>query len=365
MKTTIEVRQSEIRNPVITEQHDNFGAKIFSPRLRSTALALGMLSAALGVTGCGGAVQRSSKDAEETSFIDQDPEIEKQTKKIWGEQEPRKLGTITDQVITSRGLKVNANPTEWYGHGFIIGSPINSGDVGLWFKTYELHINQGYFPDDLSYIGSDVHLSIDERDGQIFGDFKKVEKENHQQFVFEYVRKHPLNPEIEDSTLFLQNIYTLDAFRNRMNVGNLPLGVTAKFSRSGSIGTKTKVGRIVDIERNGQLGDFATLEINMSGLSSSGGEKLVSLAILDEDVAKWCEKALPLGRDVEVDVSEDFIEMWQPSRMFVNGIRFKNAIVKSGKPSVPPSGEQYEAWRDRLLKDPVFLEAVRKAKVSR
>lgn len=270
---------------------------------------------------------------------------------------------ITDEIATSDGSRVNPNPNGTYGHGYIVGSPINSGYIGPIYQTYELHINQGYFPDDLSYIGSDVHLSIDERDQEIFERFQGVEKESHQQYVFEYSRKHPLNPEIEDSSIFLQNVYPLGEFLEHLDVKDLPKEIRSEQPWAGSSGIKTKVGRIVDIERYGQLGDFCILEINMSGLSGAqGGEKVVKLTVVDEDIAAWCEKAMALGRDVEIDVAQDFWEVWEPSSMVVTGIRFKDTAPRTAGPTHQQhelTDEQYEFVRERLSRDPVFIESIK------
>ncbi len=332
--------------------HSGFGSK-----LRAIgALTLSAIPALFAVSACEPAQQADPFGGATANRLDQDRNSSRGSKSIESVK-------ITNEIAVSDGGRVAPNSSGYYGHGYIIGSPINSGDTGFWFPTYELHINQGYFPDDLSYIGSDVHLSIDQRDQDAFENFRNVEQESHQQFVFEYIRKNPLNPEIEDSHLFLQNVYPLGDFVQNLDVQTLPSGIKADMPWIGSSGTKTKVGRIVDIERYGQLGDFCILELNMSGLSNGtgGGEKLVHLTIVDEDIAAWCEKAIALGRDVEVDVAQDAWEVWEPSDMIVTGIKFKDTDTKDMVlKSAGVTEQQYERIREQLSKDPVFIEAMRK-----
>lgn len=265
-----------------------------------------------------------------------------------------------DQVITSSGAGVSANSKGQYGHGFIVGSPINSGYTGLFYKTYELHINQGRFSDDQSYIGANVHISIDNRNVELFEKFRSIEHLNHELFVFEYTEKFWMNPEAEDTHYFLEAIYTIDEFVEKMKSNNLPKGIIARTPYPGSAGTNKKMGRIVDVQRFGALGDFCAVEINTGGLSGSGrGESLMTLSVVDEDICRWIERAIGLGQEVEVDVSRDAWEAWQPSAGFVTGIKFKEGSSEGSVSKLeasPLSDAQYNELKQRLLNDPAFLQ---------
>jgi hypothetical protein len=116
--------------------------------------------------------------------------------------------SVLNAKITTSGETVRPNSKGYTGHGFIVGSPVNSGETGWWFKTYEVHVNQGRFPDDQTYIGDTVSLSIDGKNKELFDKFRAIENRNHDLFVFEYVYKSLWNPEIEDTHTFLTQIYT-------------------------------------------------------------------------------------------------------------------------------------------------------------
>lgn len=269
-----------------------------------------------------------------------------------------------NEVVTSNGAPVRANEKGTYGHGYIVGSPINSGYTGLFYKTYEVHVNQGRFSDDQSYIGANVQISIDNRDVELFEKFRAIEHLNHELFVFEYTQKFWMNPEAEDTHYFLTAIYTIDQFVEKMKSKDLPKGIRAASPYPGSAGTNKKMGRIVDVQRYGQFGDFCVVEINTGGLkSSSQGESLTALSVVDEDICRWIERAIGLGQEVEVDVSRDAWEVWQPSAGFVTGIKFKES-GKDGAPSKlevsPLSDAQYNDLKQRLLNDPAFLQTLLK-----
>lgn len=270
---------------------------------------------------------------------------------------------LNNQIMESDGSPVLPHQGRYMGHGYIVGSPINSGYTGLFYKTYEIHINQGRFTDDRTYLGSSVSLSIDNRDAKIFKDFQNIENQNHELFVFEYDHKSGWNPEIEDSHFFLKKIYTISEFLDHISGQDIPQGIKARNPRPGSNGTKRKVGRIVDVERLGLIGDFCVMEVNLGGLSSTSGgasaEAIVTIAIVDEDICVWVEKAIAYGRDVEVDLSEDVIEFWQPSTMFVTAIKFKIDEDDKADADLEVKGlseEQYAELKARLIKDPAFLE---------
>lgn len=351
---------------VITEPQ--FNRDSFTSRLRGIgALALSAIPIVLGTTSCENSIEKETFRIAEAKSIAEGEQVssgeaalESQSMELGSTTEFKKAGTvkIIDEIIVSDGKKVKANPSGYYGHGYIVGSPINSGDTGVIFSTYEVHINQGSFPDDPSYLGSDVHFSIDGRNSKVFDAFQEIEGENQEQFVFEYVRKHPVNPEIEGSSLFMLNARPLDEFMAELQIESIPRGVRAKTPWGGSSGTKTKVGRIVDIERYGQLANFCVIEVNMSGLTrgteGGGEEKLVKLTVKDEDIAAWCEKAIALGRDVEIKIAQDIVEFWEPSSMVVTQIQFKDTAPRR---AVTP--EQYEAVREMLMNDPIFLESLK------
>lgn len=265
-------------------------------------------------------------------------------------------------AVTSSGEQVRKHRGPYTGTGFIVASPINSGETGVLYPTYEVHVNQGRFPDDPTYLGSNFGMSIDERNHALFKKFRDIENQNHRLFVFEYDYKSHWNPEIEDTHYFLKNIYTVEEFLDLMQAHNLPKKVTAKKPWDGSKGTKKKVGRIVDVERSGLIGNFCAVEVNLGGLSGGKAtvESLVTLAVTEEDVCAWVEKAMVHGRDVEVDVNEDVWETWQPSSMFISAIGFKDEVPNPGAPARLEAGklsnEQYQDLKERLLKDPEFLQ---------
>lgn len=199
---------------------------------------------------------------------------------------------------------------------------------------------------------------------KFFDSFRQIESRSHELFVFEYIHKSAWNMEIEDTHLFLTKIYTIPEFLEHIKGKEIPKGIIAKSPWNGSNGTKKKVGRIVDVEREGLIGDFCAVEINLGGLSGDGNggskEALVTLSVVDEDICDWIEKAIAHGKDVEIDVSEDAIETWQPSSMFVTGIKFKDenaASVPGAKLQIEKlSDEQYQILKERLLADPAFLQ---------
>ncbi|MCB0357679.1 MAG: hypothetical protein KDD40_11755, partial [Bdellovibrionales bacterium] len=124
--------------------------------------------------------------------------------------------STSQEIVMASGQQVLPNNGPYMGHGYILGSPINLGDTGLFFPTYEVQINQGRFTDDKTYIGSTVQLSIDDRNQDILNKFKEIEERNHELFVFEYYHKSSWNFEIENTQLFLINIYTLAEFIEHM-----------------------------------------------------------------------------------------------------------------------------------------------------
>jgi hypothetical protein len=105
----------------------------------------------------------------------------------------------------------------------------------------------------------------------------------------------------------------------------------------------------------------------LTGSASGSQEHLVKLAVVDEDICQWIEKAIAHGRDVEISVSEDVLELWQPSDKFITGIKFKEETGATRKLSENPrlevqplTDENYEALKKRLLKDPEFLRELMK-----
>lgn len=270
---------------------------------------------------------------------------------------------ILDTEKVEYGGPVRVNTVGEYGAGVLIGRPVKFSYKGVFFDTYELEIYQGGFMDASQYIGAVISASTD--DGRIFTKFKSLDQNT--QYVFTYKYINPLNPEIEDSHLQITEIYTVEEYVQLKNLKSIPSAVTTRVKYQGSISNGSdneRSGRIVDVARYGLIDDFCTIELNLGGVRDASGhgssEALVVMAVLDENVCAYAENILPLAQDVHVNYSEDWIEVWNPSDRFVNGIKLsfsEGSAEPKAVAAIPVAAKKdIEALKQILLKDPEFLK---------
>jgi hypothetical protein len=265
---------------------------------------------------------------------------------------------LSPETLQGEGNDIKENKTGFYGGGFIIGRPVKGSEKGFFFNTTELNIMQGGFKDTNFYLGSIVHMSTDKR--SIFDKFQTLDTEK--QYIFEYKHVGWINPEIEDSHLQVIGIYTPAEFLAKRNAMKIPATAKSGDNHHGPYGDGARKGRIVDIERFGFWQNFCAFELNVGGLTSAGEggsvEAIVDFAVIDEDLCKWIENAIALGVDVEVDYTEDNIELWQPSSRYCKGIKCIPS-EQTVQQEVPQTKSELEDLKKELLKDPEFLKQLK------
>jgi hypothetical protein len=252
---------------------------------------------------------------------------------------------------------IEQNKSGEYGHGYIIGRPVRSAYKGYWYQTYELSVNQGGFTDTSVYIGANFDMSTESE--AIFNQFKTLDLDRL--YVYEYVQKVWWDPEQEDSHYQVVKIYTKDEFNAKMNADPTSKLITAKTPYKGSQASNgTRKGRLVDVERFGQWGNFCSFEINTGGLGSEGHESLLVFTVMDEDICKWVESSVGLGKDIEVGYDQDVWETWQPSDHFANSVMISDEHGQNVAVNPELAAPDLETFKQKLLNDPEFIKELAK-----
>lgn len=273
--------------------------------------------------------------------------------------------TITSEVAEGKGESIKANSQGEYGGGVIIGRPVKASLRGLFWKTYELQVNQGGFKDSNSYLGAVVDLSTDSK--AVFEQFDKLNRDAL--YVFEYKAINPFNPEIEDKKHQVVAIYTPEEFLKKKGVTQLPAEIRSGDTHQGPLSDGVRSGRIVDVERYGFFGNFCSFELNVGGLKSTGTEggsteALMQFTVLDEEVCRYLEAAIALGQDVDISYTEDAIELWNPSGYYCKGVKCSAGTLASKF-----TADELNALKHELVRDPKFIqdvvEAIRKQNVPK
>lgn len=238
--------------------------------------------------------------------------------------------SINNEVKVGEGKSVRDNGLPNFGHGYMIGCRASSGMDGPWWSTAEITISQGCFDDKANYTGSIVKMSIDgdlDNYNELFEKFEHLE--SGKAYIFEYIVKLKWNPEIENEKIQLRAVYTPEEFLKTRNIKSLPYKFESGNKHTGwRTNGANKSGRIVDVERNGMIGSFCTLELNVGGLNTNGkGEAMVWMNITDEDLCTYATSIMALQLDLSVAFTKDKIEYWQPYKTYCNGIECSKGAI--------------------------------------
>jgi hypothetical protein len=250
------------------------------------------------------------------------------------------LGSLLSLSLALPALAdIQKNKEGYYGAGVMIGRPGKAQKRGILFKTDELDLNVGSFSDDAKFVGANMPFSTES--DAIFDKIQALSPDKT--YVFKFVRKHPLNPEIEDSHMMITDVSELEDFAK----SGLPTESVSNEGRHGGFSEGKRVGRIMGVERWG-VGPHSVCSVYIAdgGLSTKMmmvGRQMIpvtamgtaGLDIYSEETCQYAEKLARTGASVEIEYSTDFIELWD----WYTNVIHKIKVGGHSAPAAAPAAE--------------------------
>ncbi|MGE4233158.1 MAG: hypothetical protein AB7F43_07500 [Bacteriovoracia bacterium] len=233
--------------------------------------------------------------------------------------------TISFGVFASGNIKTNYSGS---AGGYILAKPRKASIRGLFFKTRELEIG----------IGAQV-IRVSTESDSVYQTFNQLD--STKDYVFEYNYPSDLRPKLVDSHIIITGIQEVSD--SKLSVGT---EMTAAQSREGFYSEGSREGSVVAVERwGGSTGLFdAVCNVFVIGDNGFNGkqppviydqhgnqiplnpnhvfyDRFDGYSIYDEAACDFAERALKSANVVEIDYSEDLVEVWDAVTHVVKSIR--------------------------------------------
>lgn len=213
------------------------------------------------------------------------------------------------------------NPRAWSA-GMFLGRPTRgTPNEGMIFKTNEMHVIVGNFPDDNKYSGNTVDVST--KSPEIFSAVEQLDQTKN--YVFHFWRAYPLHFNMQSTYIMVDGVdeavaptdFVKTRFPSRVDIVN---GKSGGFS-----GPAVASGRIIWVERRDtyMFNRPTCLFVLDQGGALRGNESTVAnektFQVFSERACEYVESILPYGLDVKVTYTVPYLTV-EPAVHFASSI---------------------------------------------